>query len=58
MLTVVIVVVLDKHRWMLYFLVTDMYPRFLIALNEELNGMRISIGQMCAIRNSNYSVSD
>jgi len=29
---------------MLYFLVTDMYPRFLIALNEELNGMRISIG--------------
>jgi len=29
---------------MLYFLVTDMYPRFLIVLNKELNGMRISIG--------------
>jgi hypothetical protein len=35
-----------------------MYPRFLITLNDELNGMRISIGQMRAIRNSNYSVSD
>jgi hypothetical protein len=40
---VLIVVVLDRHCWMLY-LVTDMYPRFQIALNEELNGMRIRIG--------------
>ena len=57
-LIVVIVVVLDRHHWMLYFLVTDMYPRFLITLNDELYSMCISIGQMHAIHNSNYSVSD
>ena len=43
---------------MLYFLVMDMYPRFLVALNEELNSMHISLGQMSAIRSSNYGVSD
>ena len=39
----------------------DMYPRLsrlLIALkSEELNGMRISLGQMRAIRGSNYRVN-
>jgi hypothetical protein len=43
---------------MLYFLVMDMYPRFLVMLNEELNGMHISLGQMSAIRSPKYSVSD
>lgn len=28
-LIVVVVVALDRHRWMLYFLVMDTYPRFL-----------------------------
>ena len=43
---------------MLYLLVMDMYPRLLITLKcEELNGMRISLGQMRAIRSSNYSVN-
>ena len=57
-LIVVIVVVLDRNCWMLYFLVMDMYPRFLVMLNEELNGMHISLGQMSAIRSPKYGVSD
>jgi len=28
-------VVLHKHHWMLYWLVTAMYPQFLITLDEE-----------------------
>jgi 26S proteasome regulatory subunit N1 len=28
---------------MLYFLVTAMYPRFLITLNEELNSVPITV---------------
>jgi 26S proteasome regulatory subunit N1 len=38
-----VTVVLDKYHWMLYFLVTAMYPRFLITLNEELNSMPITV---------------
>jgi len=35
--------ILDKYHWMLYFLVTAMYPRFLITLNEELNSMPVTV---------------
>ena len=38
-----VVVVLDKYHWMLYFLVTAMYPRFLITLDEELNSMPVTV---------------
>jgi hypothetical protein len=39
--------------------VLDMCLRLLIALkSEELNGMRVSLGQMRAIRSSNDSVND
>jgi len=39
--------VLDKSHWMLYFLVTAMYPRFLITLDEELNNKAVTcrVGQ-------------
>ena len=42
-------VVLDKYHWMLYFLVTAMYPRFLITLNEELKSFPVTVrvGQVC-----------
>ena len=45
-------VVLDKYHWMLYFLVTAMYPRFLITLNEELLSVPVTVhvGQVCIIR--------
>lgn len=36
-------VVLDKSHWMLYFLVTAMYPRFLITLDEELKPLPVSV---------------
>lgn len=36
-------VVLDKYHWMLYFLVTAMYPRFLITLDEELNNFPVTV---------------
>jgi 26S proteasome regulatory subunit N1 len=36
-------VVLNKYHWMLYFLVTAMYPRFLITLNEKLLSMPTTI---------------
>lgn len=36
-------VVLDKYHWMLYFLVTAMYPRFLITLDEELNNIPVTV---------------
>lgn len=36
-------VVLDKYHWMLYFLVTAMYPRFLITLDEELNNVPVTV---------------
>ncbi|KAF8067773.1 armadillo-type protein [Lyophyllum atratum] len=35
--------VLDKYHWMLYFLVTAMYPRFLITLDEELNSIPVTV---------------
>ncbi|KAG6853411.1 hypothetical protein C0991_004642 [Blastosporella zonata] len=35
--------VLDKYHWMLYFLVTAMYPRFLITLDEELNNVPVTV---------------
>jgi len=35
--------VLDKYHWMLYLLVTAMYPRFLITLDEELNPKPVSV---------------
>lgn len=36
-------VVLDKYHWMLYFLVTAMYPRFMITLDEELNNAPVTV---------------
>ncbi|EGO03572.1 hypothetical protein SERLA73DRAFT_83636 [Serpula lacrymans var. lacrymans S7.3] len=35
--------VLDKYHWMLYFLVTAMYPRFLITLDENLNNAPVTV---------------
>ncbi|KAF8508239.1 armadillo-type protein [Hysterangium stoloniferum] len=35
--------VLDQYHWMLYFLVTAMYPRFLITLNEELVSTPVTV---------------
>ncbi|KAF9457552.1 armadillo-type protein [Collybia nuda] len=35
--------VLDKYHWMLYFLVTAMYPRFLITLDEDLNNIPVTV---------------
>ncbi|KAH9942824.1 armadillo-type protein [Amylocystis lapponica] len=35
--------VLDKYHWMLYFLSTAMYPRFLITLDEELNNLPVTV---------------
>ncbi|KAJ7733829.1 hypothetical protein B0H14DRAFT_512879 [Mycena olivaceomarginata] len=42
--------ILDKYRWMLYFLVTAMYPRFLITVDEELNSspVTVHVGQALA----------
>lgn len=39
--------VLDKSHWMLYFLVSAMYPRFLITLDEELQPLptTVRVGQ-------------
>ncbi|KAF7355839.1 26S proteasome regulatory subunit RPN1 [Mycena venus] len=35
--------VLDKYHWMMYFLVTAMYPRFLITVDEQLNSMPVTM---------------
>ncbi|KZT61679.1 26S proteasome regulatory complex, non-ATPase subcomplex, Rpn1 subunit [Calocera cornea HHB12733] len=35
--------ILDKSHWMLYYLVTAMYPRFFITLDEELNPLPITV---------------
>ncbi|KAG8216544.1 armadillo-type protein [Butyriboletus roseoflavus] len=35
--------VLDRHHWMLYYLVTAMYPRFLITLNEDLENLPVTV---------------
>ncbi|KAI0764868.1 armadillo-type protein [Fomes fomentarius] len=39
--------ILDKYHWMLYFLTSAMYPRFLITLDEELNNIpaTVRVGQ-------------
>lgn len=36
---------------MLYFLVTAMFPRFLITLDEELNSIPVTVrvGQVCTV---------
>ncbi|KAF7350242.1 26S proteasome regulatory subunit RPN1 [Mycena venus] len=34
---------LDKYHWMMYFLVTAMYPRFLIAVNKQLVTARLML---------------
>lgn len=36
-------VILDKSHWMLYFLVTAMYPRFMITLDENLESMPVTV---------------
>ncbi|KAE8227527.1 hypothetical protein CF319_g30 [Tilletia indica] len=35
--------VLDKSHWMLYYLVSAMYPRFLITLDENLETLPVSV---------------
>ncbi|CAL1709128.1 unnamed protein product [Somion occarium] len=35
--------VLDKYHWFLYFLVTAMYPRFLITLDEKLESFPVTV---------------
>jgi len=40
---VTLIVVLDKYHWMLYFLTTAMYPRFLITLDEELKPKPVTV---------------
>ncbi|KAG6331642.1 hypothetical protein ID866_7447 [Astraeus odoratus] len=35
--------VLDKCHWMLFFLVTAMYPRFLITLSEDLESLPVTV---------------
>ncbi|KAI5122903.1 hypothetical protein M0805_007581 [Coniferiporia weirii] len=35
--------ILDKYHWMLYYLVTAMYPRFLITLDEELKPTPVTV---------------
>ncbi|KAH7907570.1 26S proteasome regulatory complex non-ATPase subcomplex Rpn1 subunit [Hygrophoropsis aurantiaca] len=35
--------VLDRYHWMLYFLVTAMYPRFLITLDENLETSPVTV---------------
>ncbi|CAG8552839.1 6622_t:CDS:10 [Paraglomus occultum] len=35
--------ILDKYHWFLYFLVTAMYPRFLITLDENLESLPVTV---------------
>ncbi|TDL24638.1 26S proteasome regulatory complex, non-ATPase subcomplex, Rpn1 subunit [Rickenella mellea] len=35
--------IFDKYHWMLYFLVTAMYPRFMITLDEELKSIPVTV---------------
>jgi len=35
--------ILDKSHWMLYFLVTAMYPRFMITLDEDLKPLPVTV---------------
>jgi 26S proteasome regulatory subunit N1 len=36
-------VILDKSHWMLYFLVTAMFPRFLITLDSDLKELPVTV---------------
>lgn len=36
-------VILDKSHWMLYFLVTAMFPRFLITLDSDLKDFPVTV---------------
>jgi hypothetical protein len=38
-----VLVVLDKYHWMLYFLVTAMYPRFMITVDEKLEHLPVTV---------------
>lgn len=38
-----LIVVLGKHHWMLYWLVTAMYPQFLITLDEEMEEKAVTV---------------
>lgn len=38
-----VTVVLDKSHWMLYWIVTAMYPQFLITLNEQLEEQPVTV---------------
>jgi 26S proteasome regulatory subunit N1 len=42
-------VILDKYHWMLYYLVTAMYPRLMITLDEKLENLPVTVrvGQVC-----------
>ncbi|KAM6492451.1 Armadillo-type fold [Amanita muscaria] len=35
--------ILDKYHWMIYFLAPAMYPQFLITLDEERNGIPVTV---------------
>ncbi|KAF8316845.1 26S proteasome regulatory complex, non-ATPase subcomplex, Rpn1 subunit [Clavulina sp. PMI_390] len=35
--------IMDKSHWMLYFLTTAMFPRFLITLDEDLNELPVTV---------------
>ncbi|KAG1850147.1 hypothetical protein F4604DRAFT_1809232, partial [Suillus subluteus] len=41
---------LDKYHWMLYFLVTAMYPRFLITLDEDLESKPVTVRAVDVVR--------
>jgi 26S proteasome regulatory subunit N1 len=51
-------VILDKYHWMLYFLVTAMYPRFFITLNENLESIPVTVrvGQVSTYSSEKYRV--
>jgi hypothetical protein len=50
--------VLDKYHWMLYFLVTAMYPRFLITLDENLESkpVTVRVGQVSLLFHSSCAL--
>lgn len=35
--------ILGRNHWFLYYLVTAMYPRFLITLDEDLNSLPVTV---------------
>lgn len=38
-----VLVILDKYHWMLYFLTPAMYPRFLITLDDKLQNKAVTV---------------